>query len=177
MPRYSKTTMLLHWLMAILIIYAFVLAKIMVDMPGISPTKLKYYSWHKWLGVTVLALACIRLLWRLKHPAPPYPDNMPQWQKIAATSLHHLLYLLFFAVPVSGYFFTLAAGYPVVYLQILPLPVLIEPNKELAETLKFVHDSINKVLFIVVLAHVAAALKHQFIDKDGIFKRILPYGS
>src|SRR3954447_20869397 len=101
MPRYPKIAILLHWLIALLIVCAFALGVTMTDIPGITPTKLKYFSWHKWIGVTVLGLACARLSWRLTHAAPAYPDTMAAWQKKAASGLHHLLYILIFAVPVS----------------------------------------------------------------------------
>src|SRR3954465_6277853 len=116
MLRYTKTAVLLHWLTALLIVSGFALGLTMVSIPGITPTKLKYFSWHKWIGVTVLGLSCLRLLWRLTHPAPAYPSTMPDWQKKAANVLHGLLYVLIFAVPVSGYFYSLASGVPVVYL-------------------------------------------------------------
>lgn len=174
MARYPKLIMLLHWLMAILIVSAFVMGVVMTDIPGFTPTKIKYYSWHKWIGITVLLLACLRLLWRLRYPAPPYPAGMPAWQQKAATGTHHLLYLLFFASPISGYFYSLAAGVPVVYLQLIPLPVLIEPNPELKPILQGLHKAFNISLALLVFAHIGAALKHHFIEKDGIFKRILP---
>ncbi len=174
MQRYTTTAILLHWLMAVLIVAAFALGLTMVDIPGITPTKLKYYSWHKWLGVTVLALACVRLLWRLSHPAPPYPASMPGWQQKAASGLHALLYVLIFAVPLSGYFYSLAAGVPVVYLGIIPLPVLIGADPELKPILKLVHYSFNVVLLGSVCLHVLAALKHHFIERDGVLKRMLP---
>jgi cytochrome b561 len=174
MPRYNNIAILLHWLIALLILSAFALGVTMVNMPGITPTKLKYYSWHKWIGVTVLALACIRLLWRLFHAVPPYPVSMPAWQKKAANGLHGLLYVLMFAVPISGYFFTLAAGVPVVYLGIIPLPVLIAPNPEIKGALRLLHVSLNVTLFICICLHVLAALKHHFIDRDNVMKRMLP---
>src|SRR3954467_1605091 len=112
MQRYTRTAMFFHWTIALLIVAGFTLGLVMTDIPGITPTKLKYFSWHKWIGVTVLALACLRLLWRLRHAAPAYPASMPGWQVQAAHGLHALLYVLIFAVPVSGYFYTLAAGIP-----------------------------------------------------------------
>lgn len=174
MPRYTKTALLLHWLIAMLIVAAFALGVTMVDIPGITPTKLKYYSWHKWLGVTVLVLACARLLWRLAHRPPAYPDTMPGWQQNVAHGLHGLLYVLMFAVPISGYFYSLAAGVPVVYLGVIPLPVLIDPNAEWKQVLQQVHFALNMTLLACVLLHVAAALKHQFIDRDGVLRRMLP---
>ncbi|HSY26866.1 MAG TPA: cytochrome b [Burkholderiaceae bacterium] len=174
MLRYTKTAMLLHWLIALLIICAFTLGVTMVNIHGLSPTKLKYFSWHKWLGCTVFGLACLRLLWRLWHPAPPYPLSMSKLQQLAANGLHGLMYFLIFAVPLSGYFYSLAAGIPVVYLGIVPLPVFIDPNPEWKPILKAVHYTFNVVLLSGFCLHVLAALKHQFIDRDNIFKRILP---
>jgi cytochrome b561 len=174
MLRYTKVAVALHWLIALLIVSAFGLGVTMVDIPGITPTKLKYFSWHKWLGVTVLGLVCVRLLWRLTHPAPAYPDSMPAWQKSASSGLHGLLYVLMFAVPVSGYFYSLAAGVPVVYLGVLPLPVFIEANAVWKPILKQVHYALNMTLLAAVVLHVAAALKHLVIDRDSVFRRMLP---
>ncbi|WP_353155391.1 cytochrome b [Herminiimonas fonticola] len=172
--RYSLTAIALHWLMAILIIATFLLGLTMVDIPGLTPTKLKYFSWHKWLGVTIFGLACLRLLWRLTHTPPAYAAGMSVWQKKMANAAHGLLYLLIFAVPVSGYFYSLAAGVPVVYLGILPLPVFIAPDPELKVLLKQVHYACNVTLLIVFCLHVLGALKHQFIDRDRTLQRMLP---
>ena len=124
MQRYTRFAILLHWLIAVLIIGAFAMGLVMTDIPGLTPTKLKYYSWHKWAGVTILALAALRLLWRLANRAPPYPAAMPRWQQFSAHSLLCLLYVLMFAVPLSGYLYTLSAGVLVVYFGVLKLPLL-----------------------------------------------------
>lgn len=174
MQRYTKTSIFLHWLMALMIITTFTLGLTMVDIPGLTPTKLKYFSWHKWLGITILGLGCLRLLWRLKHPAPVYPNSMRQWEKMLAHISHWLLYFLIFTIPISGYFYSLSAGVPVVYLGVIPLPVLIAPNPEWKPLLKLLHYALNVVLLGSVSLHVLAALKHHFIDRDDIFKRILP---
>ena len=174
MLRYTKTAILLHWLIALLIIASFALGVTMTDIPGITPSKLKYFSWHKWLGVTVLGLACVRLLWRLTHLPPPYPPRMSDWLKSAATALHMLLYVLLFAVPVSGYFYSLAAGVPVVYLGLIPLPVLMGPDPALKPLLKTFHYFLNMLLLGSVGLHALAALKHQFIERDDVLKRMLP---
>ncbi|HZV67659.1 MAG TPA: cytochrome b [Telluria sp.] len=172
--RYTHTAMVFHWLIALLIVGTFSLGLVMTDIPGLTPTKLKYFSWHKWAGVTVLTLAALRLLWRLTNPAPAYPSGMPDWQQRAAHGLHVLLYVLIFAVPLSGYFYTLAAGVPVVYFGLVQLPLLIAPNPELKPLLKGLHYWLNMVLAGAVGLHVAAALKHHFIDRDGVMKRMLP---
>jgi cytochrome b561 len=172
--RYTLPAIVLHWLIALLIIATFLLGLTMVDIPGLTPTKLKYFSWHKWMGVTVLGLACLRLLWRATHKAPPYPVGMSAWQQKAAHVVHALLYLLIFAVPLSGYFFSLAAGVPVVYLGIVPLPVLIGPDPQLKALLRETHYVLNMTLLAFVCLHVLAALKHLLIDRDRLFSRMLP---
>ena len=174
MQRYTKTAMLLHWLTALLIIAAFFLGLTMVDIHGITPTKLKYYSWHKWLGVTVLGVAAIRLLWRSANRPPPPLVSIPAWQHKVADGMHYLLYFLIFAVPVSGYLYSYAAGVPVVYLGLFQLPALIEPNAELKPVLKTIHYVLNMTMAAAVVAHALAALKHHFIDRDITLKRMLP---
>ncbi len=171
--RYNRVAVLLHWVVAVLIIAAFVLGLVMVDIPGLTPTKLKYFSWHKWLGITVLALVALRLLWRLWRGTPPAPD-MPAWQRLASTVVHALLYVLMFAVPLSGYFYSLAAGVPVVYFGVLPLPVLIEADPALKPDLKQLHLVLVYTLLAAFVVHVLAVLKHQLIDRDGLIRRMLP---
>lgn len=173
--RYTATAIALHWLMAVLIVAAFLLGVTMTDIPGITPTKLKYFNWHKWLGVTVLGLAALRLLWRLTHAAPPLPAAVPGWQRRVSALTHLLLYLLIFAVPVSGYFYSLASGFKVVYLGLVPLPVLIGPDPELKTLLKAVHYWLNMGLAALVSLHVAAALKHHFLERDTVLLRMLPF--
>jgi cytochrome b561 len=172
--RYSTTAIALHWLIAVLIIGTFTLGLVMTDIPGLTPTKLRYFSWHKWAGITVLLLAALRLLWRLTRRAPAYPATMPAWQQRAAHLLHGLLYVLIFAVPLSGYFYTLAAGVPVVWFGLFKLPVLIEADPVLKVTLKAVHYWLNMLMAGLVGLHVAAALKHLLVDRDGITQRMLP---
>lgn len=82
--RYHGAAIALHWLIAALIICGFYIGWIMTDIPGFTPTKLKYFSWHKWIGVTVFALAMLRMLWRASHAAPPLPAGMSAWQRSAA---------------------------------------------------------------------------------------------
>ena len=174
MQRYTRTAIALHWLIALLIIGAFTLGLVMTDIPGITPAKLRYYNWHKWAGVTVLLLAALRLLWRLGHRPPPLTAKMPAWQRRVSGGVHHLLYLLMFAVPLSGYFMSLAAGRPVMYFGLFQLPVLIGPDKALSGVLATTHEWLNWIMAGIVALHVLAALKHAFIDRDDTMRRMLP---
>jgi cytochrome b561 len=173
--RYSRTAIGLHWLIALLIVCGFYLGWIMTDIPGFTPTKLKYFSWHKWIGVTIFALAVIRVLWRATHQAPPLPRRIAGWQKGMAHLVHFLLYALMIVIPVSGYLYSSAAGIQVVYLGIVPLPTLIAPDKALKVTLRLVHIYLNYTLLVMVGLHVLAALKHQFVDRDGLLARMIPF--
>ena len=174
MQRYTKTAMLLHWFIALMIVSAFFLGLTMVDIPGFTPTKLKYFSWHKWLGVTVLALAAVRLLWRQANRPPAPLVSIPPWQHKVADGVHYLLYFLMFAAPISGYLYGSAAGVPVVYLKLIPLPAIIGPDPELKAILKTVHYVLVMTMAGVVVGHALAALKHHFIDRDITLKRMLP---
>src|ERR1019366_1769718 len=122
--RFTNTAVALHWLAALLIFAAFPLGLYMADL-DLSPTKLKLFSYHKWIGITVLLLSILRVLWLRWHPAPPLPGSMPAWQQRAAHGLQHLLYLLLFAIPITGWLMSSAKGFQVVYLGVLPLPDLV----------------------------------------------------
>ncbi|WGS42659.1 cytochrome b [Burkholderia sp. JSH-S8] len=172
--RYTHTAIALHWLIALLIVGGFALGWVMTDIPGFTPTKLKYFSWHKWIGVTVFALAILRVLWRATHMPPP-PPAMPLLQRIGAHGVHLLLYVLMLVIPVTGYLYSSAANIPVVYLGIVPLPTLIGPDPVLKETFKTLHVSLNYILLALVALHVLAVVKHQLFDRDGLLSRMLPF--
>lgn len=172
--RYGGVAISLHWLIALLIFGGFGLGLVMTDIPGFTPTKLKYYAWHKWIGVTVFGLALLRVLWRVGHPPPPLPAGTPPWQARVAHGVHHLLYGLMLAIPLSGWLYSSSAGVPTVYLGLVQLPDLIAASPELKPVLKTVHLTLNYTLAALVLAHVGAALKHQFVDRDGLLMRMLP---
>jgi cytochrome b561 len=168
--RYTRTAIALHWLMALLIFSAFPLGVYMHDLP-LSPTKLQLFSYHKWLGITILLAAAARLAWRVTHPAPAMLD-MPRWQQVAAHGIHHLLYLLLFAVPLSGWLMSSAKGFQTVWFGVLPLPDLVGKNKELGDLLKELHEMLNFGLLLLVGAHVAGALKHHFVEGDDTLRRM-----
>lgn len=171
---YSATAIGLHWLIAALMVCGFSLGWVMTSIHGFTPAKLRYVSWHKWIGVTVFALAALRIVWRATHRAPALPAGMPAWQRAGAHLVHVLLYVLMIAIPVTGYLFSSAANVPVVYLGIVPLPRLIAPDPMLKVVFKTAHLILNWGLAALVLAHVGAALKHQWIDRDGLLARMIP---
>ncbi|MCH2219787.1 MAG: cytochrome b [Dechloromonas sp.] len=171
--NYTKTAKILHWLMAILLFGLLALGFYMHDLP-LSPDKLKLYSWHKWAGVTAFLLVAFRLFWRVTHRPPALPESMPKIMQFAAHAGHLMLYVLMIAIPLSGWLMSSAKGFQTVYFGVLPIPDLLDKNKEVGDLLALVHKSLN-LLFVAVLAgHIGAALKHHFIDKDDILTRMLP---
>lgn len=171
---YTRTAIALHWLVAIAIVATFSVGLYMHELP-LSPTKLRIYSWHKWTGVTIFLLVLWRLVWRLTHRPPGLPAGMPAWQHVAAELVHRLLYVLMIAVPLSGWLMSSAKGFQTVYFGVLPLPDLLAKNKELGDALTLVHKTLNFTLAGLVLAHIGAALKHHFVDRDDVLARMLPF--
>jgi cytochrome b561 len=170
--RYGSVAIAFHWVLALAIVIAFFVGLYMSGLP-FSPQRLKLYNYHKWAGITILALSALRLLWRLSH-RPPADIPMPAWQRLAAHATHNLLYVLFFAVPLVGWAYSSAAGFPIVVFGVLPLPDFVSPDKELAVAIKPWHGYLAYAMAALVLAHIGAALKHQFIDKDGLLLRMRP---
>lgn len=169
--RYASPTILLHWLVALLIVVAFGLGLTLSDMP-LSPTKFKLIGWHKWLGISVLALVTLRLLGRLLWSAPALPATMSPLAQQAAKAGHLVLYALMLAVPLSGWSMSSAYGIPVVYLGLFPLPDLVAANETLADQLKEWHQLLTWTLALAVAGHVLVAFKHHFIDRDGLLYRM-----
>ena len=172
-PSYGVVAIALHWLVLALIISSWALGLYMVDLP-FSPQMLKFISWHKWLGVTIFLIALWRVAWRVTHPAPPPPDSMPSWQRVAMGISHLLLYLLAIAIPLTGWLFSSASGIPTVYLGWIQLPDLVAKDKPVAELFRQAHVFLNVTLFAIVCIHVAAALKHHIFDRDEVLVRMLP---
>src|SRR5436190_23618462 len=125
--RYSGAAITLHWLTAVLIVANLALGLSMVPLP-ISPRKLQWYAWHKWIGITVFLLTSARLLWRQVRPPPPQVA-MPEWQRRAALAAPRPRYALLLLIPISGWLYSSATGVQVVYLGLVPLPDLVPPNK------------------------------------------------
>jgi len=173
-PRYTRTAIALHWLMALLIVSTLCLGWYMSGLK-FSPLRIRLFNYHKWIGITILTLAAARLLWRLFHRPPPLPATIPPWQRFAAHAGHALLYLLFFMTPLAGWAYSSAAGFPIVYLGMIPLPDLVAPDKALAQNLERVHAVFAYTLAVLVSIHVAAALRHGFERPRGYLRRMAPF--
>jgi cytochrome b561 len=171
--RYAWPSIGAHWLIALLIFGGFALGLYMHDLP-LSPQKLRFYSYHKWLGVTVFVLVLARLFLRWRYPPPPLLPA-PHWQQRAAQGVHHAFYLLMFAIPLSGWLMSSAKGFSTVWFGVLPLPDLLEKDEALGDLLRDLHAALNWLLAMLVCLHVGAAMKHHWRDRDATLARMLPW--
>lgn len=168
--QYTAIAIAFHWVAAALLVPAVIIGVSMVDMP-VSPSRLKMYSYHKWIGVVILTLTAVRLCWRLTHTPPASPDAVA-WQRMAAHLTHGALYLLCLAIPLVGWALTSASGFPVVVFGVIPLPDFVPVDKALAALLKPWHRGLAFGLGGLVVLHVLAALTHRFIDGHPVLHRM-----
>jgi len=173
-PRYTATAVGLHWVIAALILGGAALGMVTADLP-FSPRQVRWISYHKWIGVTVFMLAAARLFWRLRHPVPALPASMPAWQQHFAQATQLLFYVLMLLIPIIGWLQSSASGAQVVYFGVVPLPDLVNRNKELAELLRIVHRNFGYGLLTLIAVHAGAALKHHVTDRDDVLVRMLPF--
>jgi cytochrome b561 len=171
--QYGRVAIALHWLTALLVVGSFTVGLSMVRLP-LGRQKLQWYGWHKWIGITIFLVTCLRLAWRATHTAPPALSTMPPWQVRASVLVHRALYVLLLVIPVSGWIYSSSTGVQVVYLGLFPLPDLVPKDRVLARALLALHLTLNFTLFSLVCVHIAAALKHHVIDRDTVLTRMLP---
>lgn len=171
--RWGAFAQLLHWTIAILIISLVIVGLAMDEMRN-SPTKLQVYALHKSVGLTVLVLVIARLLWRLVDRRPPYPAGMPAWQRWLASLTHGLLYVMMFAMPLSGWLYNSASNFPLRWFGLFPVPALSGPDPDLKHFAHDVHETGWLVLGALFAAHVGAALWHHFMHRDDTLTRMLP---
>ncbi|MGA9341398.1 MAG: cytochrome b [Rhodanobacteraceae bacterium] len=164
-----------HWLIVLAILVQGSVGLIMVNLPR-RPSIIPVYSFHKSLGLTILALALLRIVWRILDRRPAPPSAMPRWQVIAARASHVLLYVLLFAVPLSGWLFDSTASLrPLFWWGIIRMPNLTGgPLPAWKEAAANLHATLFWTLFAVAALHAAAALKHHLIDRDDVLRRMLP---
>ena len=170
--RYTRTARLLHWLIAGGIVTAVGVA-ISFDGLPLSPHKIHLINYHKWAGLTVLWLLIARVFWRLTHQPPELPVTLAAWERTTASATHWMLYVLLAATPVLGWWLSSAKGFPLKYLGLIPLPDLGPKDKTIAEFVQPVHLAFAWSLTVLAALHALAALKHHFIHRNDILRRII----
>jgi cytochrome b561 len=179
--RYGWVTMTLHWGLAVALVFMiwFGLAMYNMDPDGtlLGMNQFTAYQLHKSIGFTILVLALARLIWRWANPTPSLPSTLKRWERIAAHTTHIGLYILMIAIPVAGWIMVSASPWqiPTVIYGLFELPHLVGPSEALESAMITVHATLAFLLLGLIALHVGAALKHHFILKDDVLKRMLPF--
>lgn len=169
---YSLVARVFHWLSAAAVLSTIPLGVAMLNVEG--PLQSRLYDLHRSCGALVLALTALRLAWRLTHTPPPLSSELPAWQRRAAQLVHGMLYLLLFATPLVGWAATSAYRAPISVFGLFQLPPLVAENRALSEKLFPVHTGLAMTLCAFLAVHIAAALYHHFVRKDGTLARMWP---
>ncbi len=172
--RWGSFSQLLHWLIVALIITQFVLASMETSLP-LGMAKLGLLARHKSVGITILGLAILRLLWRSVNPTPALPNTLKPYERVLAKVTHFLLYALLFLMPLTGWIMSSARSFPVSWFNLVQLPDLVRPNRPLYDALHQTHEILAWTLVAVATLHALAALKHHFVLKDDVLRRMLPF--
>lgn len=162
-----------HWAIVVLILFQYTWAWRISNVEGFR-ARFELVTQHKTIGMTILTLAVLRLLWRLFNRPPPLPDGMKRWEHLAAKTSHFLLYALIFAMPLSGWLYSSAAGLGNYWWGPVNFPSLVESNEGLEDIMAVVHRTLGISLGVVAIGHALAALRHHFWLKDDVLKRMLP---
>lgn len=171
---YTTASRLLHWL-TVLLVFSTIPAGVTMVQEGLSrPVQDSLYIYHKNVGVLILLVVLARLSLRAMAPPPPLPASMPDWQRQAAAFSHVMLYVLLLVMAVSGYVRVRAGGFPVEALDAIGVPSLVPRSKGLETAAQNVHAVTRFVLVAFILVHIAAALHHATVRRDGVFRRMWP---
>jgi cytochrome b561 len=169
---------LLHWVMAVLVICMITLGVYISFLdrndPVEAPIKAGLGSLHKATGILLLVLVTLRAAWALLNVKPALPPTVPLWQRRAAKASHITLYILLFCMPISGYLMSSYAQSPVDFYGLLEIPALFsERNIDMAMRIRKVHETLAMLLSVLIAVHICAALKHHFVDRDNVLRRML----
>lgn len=171
--RWGSIAKLLHWLVVVLILAQFVLASIAEDLP-LGMEKIATLARHKSVGITILALAVLRVLWRLLNPTPAPPPASRRWERRLAAGVHWGLYAAIFLLPLSGWMMSSARNFPVSWFGLLTLPDLVGADPGIYAAMHEAHEILGTLLLVLAAAHVAGALRHHFLKRDDVLRRMLP---
>lgn len=171
---WSTPIKILHWLLAIGVI-GMAIFGLMIKYGDFSPVeRIRLYALHKSTGLTILVLALVRLGIRAIDRRRPELPPMPRWQHIGATASHVLLYVVLIGMPLTGWLYNSASGFPLQWFGQFQVPALADRSEELKALAGSLHFAGLCLLIVLLMAHVGAALKHHFIDRDNVLKSMLP---
>lgn len=171
--KYSTTSKLFHWIIALLV---FIMLIVGFSFNNIPPeTRGTAYMLHKSTGITILFLMILRLIWIHKSGKPPLPKKVPLWERVFSRMIQYGFYILLILMPLSGWIRSVAADKVPVYFGLFKanLP-WVGVNQNLSESMANVHLIIAWIIVVFITLHVLGALKHHFIDKDDVLKKMWP---
>jgi cytochrome b561 len=174
--RYNNGAVIIHWLTVVLLLAQIYVGFTFHDLPR-GPARGEWFTWHKTLGALILALSLFRLVWRLMHKPPPFPTDLPDWQRHAAVWNHRAFYVLLIALPLTG-LAAISGGADEATTRLvggIPLPLIPGLSEAFGDTMGEVHETLVTVTIALVLLHAGAALKHQFIDGTRTSGRMPPF--
>lgn len=171
--RYALPVIALHWGLAALIVVLFALGWYMVGIPRGTPPRGYYFNLHKSIGIVAGLLVALQIWWRTRRRPPPLPAELPAWQRKATSMGHALLYLCIAVVVLTGYVESNFTKFGVRFFG-YPLPAWAWEDPAISGVMRAIHLYSNYVLVALVVGHVAAAMHHMLIRKDGIVDRMLP---
>ncbi len=172
--RYDGVAIALHWIVAVGVFVMIGLGWYMTDIPKLTPARGFFYNLHKSIGVTLAMIILVRVVWRWNHQPPSLPTGTASWVANASRLSHSLLYALLILMPVAGFTASNFSKYGVTYFGLFKIGPLFAENKALYELFQGIHHAAADVLVIVICIHIAGALRHLLIKRDGVFFRILP---
>lgn len=169
---YSKGSKFFHWLIAIIVISMLSGSFFLESLPDqYQPSA---FMIHKSFGLTVLFLVLVRLFWIQYTGKPALPKTVPMWQKILARTVQYSLYVFLICMPLCGWVMSVAGNRVPSYFGLFPMPLPIKANEALSKFMNQSHKTIAWILIALITLHIAGAIKHHFIDKDNVLKRMLP---
>jgi cytochrome b561 len=174
--RWGIISQAFHWLTLLLILGMLLSGFAFADWVSDTATRVEILQWHKSFGILILTLTILRLVWRVINPSPPLPDNMQPYERVLAKFTHLALYVLLIAMPLIGWLMisTSSRNIPTVVFGLFTLPRIASPDKAMHEFYEEAHEAVAFIIIAIVAFHAIAALKHHFVIKDNVLRRMLP---
>lgn len=171
---YGSVTKTLHWLIAVLVVGMVIFGYLLGYIPDNTPLKTTLIGLHKSVGLTILLLIILRICWRFMNIQPLLPITVPPWERLAATGVHAFFYIVLLIMPITGWFMTSFGGHPVMFWGWFNAALPVTKNTDLAKNIFTLHAIVAWVIIALLILHVGAALKHHFIEKNNVLRRMLP---
>lgn len=172
--RYSRTAMALHWVIALAVLGQIAFGWYLQTVPRLTPDRTVFVNLHKSTGLVIGILILVRLAWRLTHKPPPLPAAMPAWERRAARASHALLYACMLIMPLAGYTASNFSKFGVKLFNRIVLPPWGVDDRAVYAFFNGLHVATSYVFVALIAIHIAAALKHLFLPRYGVFRRMLP---